>query len=151
MFFKMNRRAGRPRTPLEAGAVPWLLACALATAAPHVDHLPLWLCLLGGIIWLGGLWSWRRRAALPKRWLLVLLVLAGSLGIAREYRTLLGRDAGVALLFFFMALKPLEMHSRRDALVVIMLGYFLLLTHYFFSDAIPIGFWLLIVFLFHNV
>ena len=60
----MKKPADPPPMALDAGAVPWLLACALATAAPHVDHLPLWLCLLGGIIWLGGLWSWRRRAAL---------------------------------------------------------------------------------------
>jgi hypothetical protein len=53
--------------------------------------------------------------------------------------SLFGKDAGVALLVLFMALKPMEMHSRRDALVVIMLGYFLLLTHYFYSQSIPTG------------
>jgi hypothetical protein len=42
-----------------------------------------------------------------------------------------------------MALKPMEMRSRRDAMVVVMLGYFLLLTHYFYSQSIPTGLWLL--------
>ena len=34
--------------PLDRGAVPWLLAAALATTAPHAGHLPLWLTLLAG-------------------------------------------------------------------------------------------------------
>jgi hypothetical protein len=58
-------------------------------------------------------------------------------------RSLLRQRRGVAMLVLFMALKPLEMNSRRDALVVIMLGYFLLLTHYFYSQSIPTGLWLL--------
>ena len=43
-----------------------------------------------------------------------------------------------------MTLKPMEIRNRRDALVLIMLGYFLLLTHYLFSETIPVGLWLLL-------
>ena len=66
-----------------------------------------------------------------------------SVGIGWEYHTLFGRDAGVALLVFFMVLKPMEMRTRRDSMVVVMLGFFLLLTHYFYSQSIPTGLWLL--------
>jgi transglutaminase-like putative cysteine protease len=130
--------------PLERGAVPWLLAAALATAAPHADHLPLWLTILAGsaLIWRGVLWQQNGR--LPARRLLTLLVVAGVAGIGWQYRTLFGRDAGVALLVFFMAFKPMEMHTRRDSMVVVMLGFFLLLTHYFYSQSIPTGAWLLV-------
>lgn len=72
------------------------------------------------------------------------LVIAGSAGILFEYRTLFGRDAGVALLTIFMALKLLELRTQRDAIVVVMLGYFLLLTHYFYADEIWVGFWMLL-------
>ena len=120
-----------PPTPLDPGAIPWLLAVAVVTAAPHAVHVPLWLALLvgGAILWRGVMW-WKK-GSLPARWQLVIFVIACVAGIGWEYRTLFGRDAGVALLFLFMALKPMEMRTRRDAIVLVMLGFFLLLTHYF--------------------
>ncbi|MEI7612568.1 MAG: DUF3488 and transglutaminase-like domain-containing protein [Betaproteobacteria bacterium] len=129
---------------LEHDAIPWLLAAVLATAAPHAEHLPLWLSLLSASVFVWRCWLWQRRKGLPTRLALGLLVLAGTAGIGWEYRTLFGRDAGVALLFFFMALKPMEMRTRRDAVVAVMLGFFLLLTHYFYSQSIPTGLWLLV-------
>ena len=132
-----------PILPLEPGALPWLLAVAIATAAPHVSHLPLWLSLSVGGIGLWRTWLWRENAPLPERWRLALLVVAGTAGIGWQFHTLFGRDSGVALLVLFMALKPMEMRARRDAMVVIMLGFFLLLTHYFYSQSIPTGLWLL--------
>ena len=140
----------RPRTPaatsrprLEHGAIPWLLAVAVATTLPHVEHLPWWLSLFAGIALLGRAWLWLRNGRLPRRWALALLVFAGTAGIAWQYRTLFGRDPGIALLVFFMALKPMEMSARRDGLVTVMLGFFLLLTHYFHSEDIATGVWLL--------
>ena len=132
-----------PAEPLEQATVPWLLACAVATTAPHVEHQPHWLMAIAGLALAlrTGLWIARRR--LPSRWLLSLLVVAGTVAIWFEYRTIFGRDAGVALLVLFMALKPLEMATRRDAMVLIMLGLFLLLTHYFYSQSIPTGIWLM--------
>ena len=129
---------------LDHGAIPWLLAVVLTTAAPHADHLPLWLSLLSGsvFLWRCTLW-WQPSARLPARLPLGLLVVAGVAGIGWEYHTLFGRDAGVALLVFFMVLKPMEMRTRRDSMVVVMLGFFLLLTHYFYSQSIPTGLWLL--------
>ncbi|EXI75633.1 MAG TPA: DUF3488 and transglutaminase-like domain-containing protein [Candidatus Accumulibacter phosphatis] len=133
----------RQRPPIDQGAVPWLLAVALATASPHAENLPPWLSLLFAAALLWRAWLWRQRRPLPPRWGLALLVLGALAGIAWHYRSLLGRDSGVAMLVLFMALKPLEMNTRRDALVVVMLGFFLLLTHYFYSQSIPTGIWLL--------
>lgn len=129
--------------PLAPGALPWLLTAALATAAPHASHLPGWLVLLGAALLLWRVWLWRHQLSLPPRSLLALLTLAGVAAIGWQYRTLFGRDAGVALLFLFMAAKPLEIRTRRDALVLVMLGYFLLLTHFFYAQSIPVGLWLL--------
>ena len=109
----MTARKASP--PLAAGAVPWLLAAALATAAPHVFHLPLWLSLLVGGALLWRAWLWRAQAPLPARWRLALIVVLSVAAIAWEFRTLFGRDAGVALIVFFMAVKPLETRTRRDA------------------------------------
>jgi protein-glutamine gamma-glutamyltransferase len=143
MAKRTTKSPSRPPAPLERGAVPWLLAVALATAGPHAMHLPLWLSLLVGALLVWRAWAWQRNARLPARWLLAMLVVGGVAGIGWQFHTLFGRDAGVALLVLLVALKPMELHSRRDALVVIMLGFFLLLTHYFYSQSIPTGLWLL--------
>ena len=140
----MTRRTTRKASePLDPGAIPWMLAIALASAAPHAAHLPAWLSAAGAAALLWRAWLWHDNRPLPRRWLLVLAVVAGTAGIGWEYRTLFGRDSGVALLFFFMLLKPMEMQRRRDALALIMLGFFLLLTHYLYSQEIATGLWLL--------
>ena len=138
------KRYATPSPPLEHETVPWLLVTALATAGPHADHLPVWLSILVGTLLVWRAWLWHSRQSLPKRWPLSLLVAGSVAGIGWQFQTLFGRDAGVALLVLFMALKPMEMRTRRDALVVVMLGFFLLLTHYFYSQSIPTGLWLLI-------
>lgn len=128
---------------LDRQATPWLFATALATTAPHVLHQPPWLSALAGLLLFWAIWLWWRDQRLPGRWILLPLVGAGCAGILIEFHTLFGRDAGVAMLVVFMTMKLLELKSRRDAMVVVTLGYFLLLTHYFYSQSIPTGLWLL--------
>lgn len=131
---------------LDHHATPWLLASALVTTLPHVLHQPYWLSGLAGLLLLWATRLWHNDLRLPGRWLLLLLVAIGCAGILLEFHTLFGRDAGVAMLVIFMAMKLLELKSRRDALVVVLLGYFLLLTHYFYSQSIATGLWLLCCF-----
>lgn len=131
------------REALDHTAVPWLFAAALATIAPHFAHQPLWISAFAGLMLAWGGWLWWRDQRLPGRWLLILLVIGACAGIFIEFRTLFGREAGVAMLVMFMAMKLLELKSRRDGVVVVTLGYFLLLTHYFNSQSIPTGLWLL--------
>jgi len=133
----------RPGEALDRAATPWLFAAALATTLPHAEHQPLWLSALAAALFAWGGWLWWRNERLPGRWVLGLAVAVACGGVLFEFRTLFGRDAGVALLVVFMALKLLELRSRRDATVVVTLGYFLLLTHYFYSQSIPTGVWLL--------
>jgi len=132
------------RATVDPRAIPWLLATALVTLAPHAPYAPAWLAALVGLLLLWRGWLWHRNAPPPPRWLLVALVIAGSAGIVVEFRTFVGQEAGVALLTLFMALKLLELRAPRDATVAVMLGYFLLLTHYFNADGIPVGAWMLV-------
>lgn len=132
-----------PAPAVDRGALPWLYLAALATTAPHALHQPFWLSTLAALVlaWAG--WLWWRDLRLPGRWGLVLLVAAGCAGILAEFRTLFGREAGVSMLALFMAMKLLELRSRRDGLVVVILGYFLLLTHYLYAQTLLTGGWLL--------
>lgn len=131
------------REALDRHATPWLFATALATTAPHFMHQPPWLSAVAGALLLWAVWLWWKDQRLPGRWILIPLVGAGSAGILLEFHTLFGRDVGVAMLVMFMTMKLLELKSRRDAMVVVTLGYFLLLTHYLYSQSIPTGVWLL--------
>ena len=114
----------------------WLYAAALAAFLPLPQHLPLWLSTTTALVLLWrGLLLWRR-SPLPPRWLLMLLVVACTLGIAFYYRTLLGRSPGIALLVVLFAMKTLETRTTRDGLTVVLLAYFLVMTQFFFSQNI---------------
>jgi transglutaminase-like putative cysteine protease len=114
-----------------------LLVAALMVLAPHAAHLPLWISALAGatLLWRAAItWLGKR---MPPVWLLVPVALAAMAGVYLTFRTLLGRDAGVAMLVLLLAFKLLEMHARRDLFVVIFLSFFVLLTSFLYSQSIP--------------
>jgi transglutaminase-like putative cysteine protease len=114
-----------------------LLVAALMVLAPHASHLPPWISALAGVtlLWRAAItWLGKR---MPPVWLLVPIALAAMAGVYLTFRTLLGRDAGVAMLVLLLAFKLLEMHARRDLFVVIFLSFFVLLTSFLYSQSIP--------------
>jgi transglutaminase-like putative cysteine protease len=114
-----------------------LIASSLLVLVPHASHLPLWVSLLCGatLAWRAAVTLLGRR--LPSNLILVPLAAAAMAGVLHSYHTLLGRDAGVAMLVLLVAFKMLEMHARRDLFVVVFLCYFLVLTNFFYSQTIP--------------
>jgi transglutaminase-like putative cysteine protease len=114
-----------------------LLAAALMVLAPHFGHLPLWtsgaVCAI--LLWRAVL-TWRGRR-MPSFWVLLPVSLAAMAGVYASYGSLLGRDPGVAMLALLLAFKLLEMRARRDLFVVVFLGFFVLLTNFFYSQSIP--------------
>ncbi len=121
--------------PRDARDTLFQLAVIGWTIAPHTLHLAPWCVALAAIILLV-----RARLAftggpLPSRWTLVaVLALAIGMTLVTE-RTLLGKEAGVTLLVVLMALKTLELRARRDAMVVFLLGFFLVLTNFLYSQS----------------
>lgn len=119
-----------------------LLASLALAIVPHLAHLPLWV---GPLCLLIGLWRVaveRGVARLPGKPLLVALTVICSMAILFEFRTLLGRDAGVTLLVTMIALKLMEMKSTRDTLITIFLTYFLVSTGFLYSQSIPMALYL---------
>jgi transglutaminase-like putative cysteine protease len=114
-----------------------LIASSLLVLAPHATHLPPWVSLLCGatLAWRAGVTLLGRR--MPPTIVLVPIAAAAMFGVLYSYHTLLGRDAGVAMLVLLVAFKMLEMHARRDLFVVVFLCYFLVLTNFFYSQTIP--------------
>ena len=111
------------------GVIAWVLL-------PQVGRLPWWcvaltVCILG----------WRavlavRGAPLPGSWWVLGLLAATLAATLAWHRTVLGRDAGVTLIVVLLALKTLELRARRDAFVVFFLGFFTMLTNFFFSQSL---------------
>ena len=114
------------------GVIAWIVL-------PHVPRLPWWCTLLTALVLL-----WRGQIALsgaplPRRWVLVVVLLAVAALTLFTYRTLLGKEAGVTLVVSMMALKTLELRARRDAFVVFFLGFFIVLTQFLGSQSLPVA------------
>jgi len=132
-----------PKQPISWRHVIYLLLSLAMVAAPHAEHLPWWAIAL-----VVTLMAWRAylgyaRLAMPSRWLLVLIALAALIGVFINYRTIFGRDAGVALLVVMLGLKLLEMRTLRDAVLLIFLGYFLVITNFLHSQTIVTALYML--------
>ena len=111
------------------GVIAWVIG-------PQTAHLPLWCSLLAVcvLLWRANL-AWHGRA-LPSRWWLLGLLLVTVGATLYTHRTLLGRDAGVTLIVVLLSLKTLELRAQRDAFVVFFLGFFTMLTNFFFSQSL---------------
>ena len=122
--------------PRDARDTLFLLAVIAWTVAPQVENLPLWCSALTALIllWRGTIAVQGR--ALPSRWWLMGLLLLATAATYYSYKTLLGRDAGVTFVVVLLALKTLEMRARRDAFVVFFLGFFTMLSNFFFSQSL---------------
>jgi protein-glutamine gamma-glutamyltransferase len=122
--------------PREARDTLFLLAVIAWVILPQVANLPLWCSAMGA-----GVLLWRARMAwlgspLPSRWWLLGLLVLALASTWWSYRTLLGRDAGVTLVVVLLTLKTLEMRARRDAFVIFFLGFFTLLSNFFYSQSL---------------
>ena len=114
----------------------FLLAVIGWVILPQVGHLPLWCSLLAGAVLLWRGWLAFSGRPLPGRWWLALLLIATLAATWATHRTLLGRDAGVTLVVMLLTLKTLELRARRDALVIFFLGFFAMLTNFFYSQSL---------------
>jgi transglutaminase-like putative cysteine protease len=120
-----------------------LLLSVLMVIAPHASHLPLWVSSLCVTLLLWRAYLVYSGDALPKRWLLTLLTVVSLLGIVINFRALLGREAAVTLLMLMVTLKLLELRAARDAMVLIYLSCFIIITNFFYSQSIPTALYML--------
>lgn len=135
------------RETLPAGPLRFSLLALAVALLPGVLRQPVWLtALLAAGLGYAALRAGqdqgaaprgtRRLPALPAAALALVAVL-GALGLNAAYGTLLGQDAGTALLGLLIVLKAAETHTRRDARLLSLLGLFLTSTH-FFHDQGPL-------------
>jgi protein-glutamine gamma-glutamyltransferase len=115
-------------------ALVWIIIALFLLVTPHVARLPVWVLLvfMAAALWrimvYRGVWSF-------PRWPVKLgLVFASFAGILFSFHSLIGLEPTVALLLTAFALKLLELVERKDAYVLLFLGYFVILTEFLFSQ-----------------
>ena len=135
-------QAGLPRwpgwrnLPRDTRDTLFLLGVIGWTVLPHLGHLPWWCVALSGLVLV-----WRAYLALghlrmPGRLPIAVVLVSAIVMTFWTEQSLFGKEAGVTMLVVLMSLKTLELRARRDALVVFFLGFFLVLTHFLYSQSL---------------
>ena len=114
----------------------WIVAAVIGVFLPLTPYLPLWLTAICALALVGRGWLLWQRMPLPPGWLVNVTAMLGALGIGMHFHTLLDKDSGVALLALLLALKLFEMRSVRDGFFVTLLGYFLVLSQFFYTQSL---------------
>jgi len=115
----------------------WIFAAQLAVLLPHTMHLPNWLLGAWVIAVYWRLEVFRGRREMPGRLAKLLAVSLVVAGLVLTYRRWFALEPMVALLAVSFTLKNIELVSRRDALLSLMLAYFLAATLFVFEQTIP--------------
>jgi protein-glutamine gamma-glutamyltransferase len=114
-----------------------LILSILMVIAPHAEHLPLWVSSLCSMLLLWHTYLTYSGKPLPNRWLLTLITFASVGAIAISFHTLFGREVGVTLVALLATLKLMELRKPRDAMAIIYLACFIIITNFFYSQSIP--------------
>ena len=141
---KFNISAGQEIHP-DRQALIALICAFLLAVSPHVTRLPVWLAGLAFIVF--G-WSYKivtAKGRQPGSILRIVFLFTVIFFLFKHFHTLLGRDAGVAMLIALTLLKFLELKSQRDFMLVVFLCMFIVLTSFLYSQTIWLGIYLLVV------
>jgi len=120
----------------------WISTGLGLAVLPHSLRTPIWMSVM-----FFSLAFWRlhfeinKPGATTKPSLLVrfsrqLIMVIIIIGVMSTYGTLIGRDAGVALLILLAGMKLLELEKERDYYIAAFIGMFLILTNFFYSQTI---------------
>ena len=135
---------GDPLLSLERpGVVPALLLSQLVVLLPLLFYLPFWVSFAVCAVLVWRFLAARALMPLPPRWFLVLLTLTAAAGVFLYFGTISGREAGVSLVAIMFSLKLLEARHYRDALLIISVSFFVMVTGFLFNQSWLMGAYLL--------
>ncbi|MEQ7922346.1 DUF3488 and transglutaminase-like domain-containing protein [Xanthomonas sp. WHRI 1810A] len=120
--------------PIPRISLNWLLIAQALVIVPFALHVPVALIVLWLACTFWRIQIFRMRVRSPGTWIKCGLLVGTAGGIFLARGSLVGLDAGAALLIAAFILKMLEMQNRRDALVLIFLGFFCVGVGYLFED-----------------
>jgi len=115
----------------------WLLCAQLVVIAPYTSTMHLWIlpALAFSVVWRG--LSLAGRVSRPSGVIKMLMLVLAFGGFIASNGLTLTMQSMVSLLLLSFAFKSIETDSRRDALVVVWVAYFLVATRFLFDQSIP--------------
>lgn len=140
-----NRPDGRKVRLLPADIQLWIIGVLVLALAPHAVRIPAWLTGVAGIALLYKIATLHRPGLMPPRFPVILIALIVSGAVALHYSSLFGRDTGIALLTVLLVIKLFETRTFRDGMVMIALSYFAVVTHFLYTQSIPVAVYMLAV------
>lgn len=124
----------KPGQQIPRNALVWSVIALFALVAPHLGRIPIWVI---GVYLFAALWRsmvYRGRWSFPGRMVKLTLIVTSFISLYLSYGTFLGLEPTVALLLIAFALKLIELAQRKDAYVLLFLGYFVCVTEFLFSQ-----------------
>jgi transglutaminase-like putative cysteine protease len=121
----------------------WLAIGIALASFPHWQRLPIWIPVSHVILLAARLYIPYK---LPTLWyqqkntiniIRLVLMFTGVAGVYSSYGSLTGREVGIALLVLLAGFKIFESNSKRDFYISTYLGYFLIITNFFYTQTIP--------------
>jgi len=126
----------QPAWQVPRNGLLWLLIAFVAVIAPHIPHLPVWVTIAAAVAVIWRIQVYRGCWGFPGIWIKIILSLLCLGGVLLSYGLLAGLEPMVALLVSGYCLKLLEMHRPRDALVLVFLGYFIVVSLCLFEQSL---------------
>jgi len=129
----------------DAMTLKWLIVGLIMVSVPHITHISLLTPLFVGFLLTWRYFGTTRQWQIPVSSIRFLLTLFALVYVIMSHGTLRTQSTWVDFLICLSALKFLEMHGRRDALLVCFLGYFLIIAHFLYSQSIATALYMLLV------
>jgi transglutaminase-like putative cysteine protease len=121
-----------------------LIGILLIVLLPHFLRVPVWVSLFAGaiLLWqtIGTLRAWPQ----PGKYFRAALAMMAFAAVYLAFGRVDGQHAGVALLMLMMTLKLAETNAHRDVMMLLALSYFVLITHFLFSQEIVMALFLIL-------
>jgi transglutaminase-like putative cysteine protease len=144
-FSKSKNKTAQKSTENAAYQVPrtslaWLLCSLVAVILPHVLRMPVWLVVICALCIIGRVLIYQGRMSYPGpliKTIVVALIL--WVMVAQFGRDVFATESTVAILIVAISLKLLEMHKKRDVIMVVYLCYFTVIAEFIWSQSIPIA------------
>ena len=104
-------------------------------ALPQYTHMPAYVLLLIGLFTLWTVLIVSGRTSQPQKIIRMLLVGIVVFSLMVSYGTVFGQGPGTAMLIMLSFLKLFEMKDKRDVVLVIFIGYFLIASNFFHTQS----------------
>lgn len=116
-------------------SLPAILVAQQLVLLPLYFYIPIWITILNILIVISVYFGVEKRQLKLPTWFKVIVTFIGLFGVLFSFHKFTGRDAGVSLIAIMYGLKIVELKSRRDVYILMLLGFFLLLAGFLFNQS----------------